>query len=656
MGFAEIFFRINRSISARLEQNGYGLINSSGDLKNEYGLSWLSKLPKAKNVDRRIYVEAAGRILTGRYRIFAMDDINLDFPPNWNQDPKTGTCVPLVFGKTLDYRREENVGDIKYLWEPNRHLELVTLAQAFYLTAETKYSEACARFLESWFEQCPYPLGPNWTSSLENAIRLVNWSFAWFLLGGENSNLFSGENGDKFRKRWLDSIYQHCHFISGHFSQYSSANNHLLGEYMGLFIASTTWPMWEESRGWQSLAKKGFEREALEQNYDDGVNKEQGIWYHHEVADMMLLCGLTGKENSLDFSISFWRRLEKMLEFIASLMDIGGNVPMIGDSDDAVMVRLSQEKNFNVYQSLLATGAVVFERNDFKGQAGNFDEKSRWLLGDEAANKFDSLHRDKGFEVEGGAYPVGGYYILGSDLKTTQEIRCVVDAGPLGYLSIAAHGHADALSFVMSVSGREILIDPGTFAYHTQEKWREYFRGTSAHNTLRVDGLNQSVSGGKFMWTKHYDVVCNLWKTDGERDHLIVSHNGYQRLGDPVVHQREFVFNKKTYCLKILDTLICDGEHSVERFWHFSENCELFKKDCGFSVVDDGVSIQFTDVNGGQEHAQVLNGSECPIGGWISRRFDRKVSSTTVIWKNVIQGTTTMESFIKITRDSSCSM
>src|SRR5206468_507056 len=81
-----------------------------------------------------------------------------------------------------------------------------------------------------------------------------------------------------------------------------------------------------------------------------------------------------------------------------------------------------------------------------------------------------------------------GYYILGADFDTPNEIRAVVDAGPLGYTAIAAHGHADALSFTLSVGGSEFLIDPGTCAYHTQERWRQYFRGTAAHNTLRVDG------------------------------------------------------------------------------------------------------------------------------------------------------------------------
>ncbi len=93
----------------------------------------------------------------------------------------------------------------------------------------------------------------------------------------------------------------------------------------------------------------------------------------------------------------------------------------------------------------------------------------------------------------------------------THEIRLVVDAGPLGYRSIAAHGHADALSFTLSVGGLEFLVDPGTYAYHTQGAWRQYFRGTAAHNTVRVDGQDQSESGGNFMWLRKARAGCNLW-------------------------------------------------------------------------------------------------------------------------------------------------
>ena len=325
MGAAEIAYRVHQALHARLEQRGMGLARTAVPMER-FGSPWCAMQPGVRDLEP--YREAADRILAGRFDVFALHGAELGFPPRWNRDPKTGTEAPLVFGKTLNYRDEQVVGDIKYLWEPNRHQELVTLAQAWRLTGELKYAEGCRTLLESWFEQCPYPLGPNWTSSLEHAVRLMNWAVAWQVLNAqpmvdhigtdavfphpnplpEGEGVFSGESGQAFRRRWLDSIQQHCHFIAGHFSKHSSANNHLFGEYMGLFIGALMWPCWKESARWLETARAGLEEEALRQNGPDGVNREQAIWYQHEVADMMLLCGLAGKANGVAFPAAWWSR------------------------------------------------------------------------------------------------------------------------------------------------------------------------------------------------------------------------------------------------------------------------------------------------------------------------------------------------------------
>ena len=109
---------------------------------------------------------------------------------------------------------------------------------------------------------------------------------------------------------------------------------------------------------------------------------------------------------------------------------------------------------------------------------------------------------------------------------------------PWATQSIAAHGHADALAFTLSVGGREFLVDPGTYAYHTQGAWRSYFRGTAAHNTVRVDGRDQSQPGGNFMWLRKAPAGCNLWRTSVERDVFEGWHGGYAGLADPVMHRR----------------------------------------------------------------------------------------------------------------------
>ena len=186
---------------------------------------------------------------------------------------------------------------------------------------------------------------------------------------------------------------------------------------------------------------------------------------------------------------------------------------MFGDSDDGLVVKFAQGGDFCRYRSLLASGAILFGRDDFKLKAGALDDKTRWLVGEQADSLFEAQNAaPTGLPVRQ-AFPEGGYYILGRDFETESEIRLIVDAGPLGYGTIAAHGHADALSFTLSVGGIGFLIDPGTYAYHTQGRWRQYFRCTAAHNTVRVDGLDQSVSGGNFMWLKKACADCRRWST-----------------------------------------------------------------------------------------------------------------------------------------------
>jgi hypothetical protein len=567
------------------------------------------------------------------------------FPPQWNRDPKTGITAPLRYGKSIDYRDNNLVGDIKYLWEPSRHLDLVTLAQAWRLTGEARYAEACRHLLDSWFTQCPYPMGVHWTSSLELALRLLNWYFAWHLLGGDASVLFEGTEGQTFRQRWQVSIYQHCHFIAGHLSLHSSANNHLLGEYMGLLVGSIGWPLWPQSRAWRDVAVRGFEQQALSQNACDGVNLEQATYYHHEVADMMILCGLIGRTNGIEFSEAYWDRLESMLVFIGAIMDSDGHVPMIGDADDAQMVRLSPQRDVSPYRSLLATGAVLFDSAAMARQAGHFDDKSRWLLGDAAEQQFISLRDDPRanhqLKVRERVFPLGGYYLLGQNFGQPDEALLVADAGPLGYLSIAAHGHADALSFTLNVAGQEVLIDPGTYAYHAQKKWRDYFRGTSAHNTVRVDGVDQSVSGGNFLWTTHARARCEAFETDELRDRFVGSHDGYGRLPDPVVHRREIVFDKATWTIDVFDTLSCTTTHDVELFWHFAEGCRV-ELDSVVVLVDCGRSRLSLSMTALGFAVELLVGRESSPLGWVSRSLDHKVPTTTVRWHGRIAAPTTL--------------
>jgi hypothetical protein len=213
-----------------------------------------------------------------------------------------------------------------------------------------------------------------------------------------------------------------------------------------------------------------------------------------------------------------------------------------------------------------------------------------------------------------------------------------VDAGPIGYQAIAAHGHADALAFTLSLGGREFLVDPGTFAYHTQPQWRAYFRGTSAHNTVRIDGEDQSESGGKFMWLRKASAGASAWKPGAGEDFFEGWHDGYLSLDDPVMHHRSIRLIKGERRIVIEDSLKMDGEHEVELFFHWSERCVIENHGDGFAATNDGrtATIQLPSMPGAQ--STLLVASVEPLGGWISRRFDVREPTTTIRWHATLAG------------------
>lgn len=600
----------------------------------------------AVTLDPAPYINRAQNIIAGRLSLFTLKDCQLGSPPQWNRDALSHTVAPLLHAASLDYRDERLVGNIKYLWEPNRHLHVPALAQAYALTKDLKFATAVRAHVDSWIEQCPCGRGPNWSSSLELAIRLINWSIAWQLLGGYASPLFAQQDGRDFRDRWLQSVYQHAREIVGRLSRFSSANNHLIGEAAGVWIASVTWSCWPQMQRWGRRCRQILATEALAQNAPDGGNREQAFAYQQFVLDFLLLSALAARAADQDFSKEYWQRMESMFEFIAAMMDSAGHVPMIGDADDGYVVRLSPAEHFDNFSSLLATAAILFERPDFARKAGCVDDKTSWLTGRTA---FDFQQASASLTARAHrsirAFPQSGYYLLGDRFGTADEVRLLADAGPLGYLSIAAHGHADALSVVLNVGGHEVLVDPGTYAYHTQPQWRSYFRSTRAHNTVMIDELDQSKQSGNFMWSQHAQARCLEFVNSRGRQRFVAEHDGYRSLADPVTHRREIVYDEVSRSFLITDTLVCAAAHRVCRHWHFSEALQPFIHEDQLQVRVGRYLVRVVPLDI-PAHARLYHGDSATQGGWVSRAFGSKQPATTVAWHSWIGGTTSLRTQI----------
>lgn len=541
--------------------------------------------------ERLALLQEADRCLAGQYTI-----LNLSFtehPIEWHRDPQTGRVAPMDFSFSVPYREPDRVGNVKNIWEKSRHHHLTVLAIAYRLTGDPRYSSAVASQLLSWVRDNPVMRGVNWASSLELGIRLISWVWIEQLLreSPEHDALF-GESG----ALW-PAIYWHQRIIDGHMSVGSSANNHLIGEAAGLYLASVRWPRFAESSQWTVRSKSVLEDQAAAQTFPEGLNRELAFGYHLFVLEFLLLS--LGISNGSDRSALRVRDVVgRMLAVLPLVADAGGNLPRYGDEDDGMAVQLRP------------TGS----------------DRVRWIGAIAKSLGFPEAspeHGSIGFES-------AGVYVLRSTSKSGRELFCLADAGPLGYLSIAAHGHADALSFSLSYDGVPIVVDPGTYAYHVEPEWRSYFRGTAAHNTLVIDGFDQSTQAGSFLWrTKAHARVLH-WQ-DHPFPSLSAEHDGYARLPGRPIHCRNLsLFNDR---LEIRDQVIGAGEHDLEwRFHLFPErDATVQEGKCTIPLNRAGAPIHARFAVNLDPRLQWEVRRGAPNAGWYSAGFNRLEPASVLI-------------------------
>ncbi|WP_291316409.1 alginate lyase family protein [Desulfuromonas sp.] len=503
----------------------------------------------------------------GRIDFFGHAPVDVGRPVRWHHDPLSGIAAPAdSFGKGINYRDDALVGNVKVLWELGRHQHLVPLAVAYAVTGNQSYRDAVAEQIRGWIRDNPFGLGIHWCSALEAALRLISWAIvhSLFALRDGEEGLFGAVEGSEVGA----SIYQHAWFVAHFLSRHSSANNHLIGELTGLWTATQVFDLGAQGEKWGRMAQAELEQEALKQVCPDGVNREQATYYHLWVLEYFLFAALVGRRSATPFSPGFLEGIEAMAGFLRSITPEGGVPPQIGDADDGCVARFDPRWPQDPYGPVLAAAETLASGT---APTGEPSQKAFWYglaAGAFQTNERHPVAKD-GASTFPRAYSNGGYAVMGD-----ADCRLVFDAGPLGYPSIAAHGHADALSFCLAVGGLWWLVDPGTYAYHSEPAWRNYFRGTSAHNTLLVNGQDQSRIGGPFLWTEHAAAAldgCGV--DDGGGQWAQGHHTGYRRFD--VTHRRRVVFDPSAREVQILDEIDGPQPRDVALFFHFAPEVTL---------------------------------------------------------------------------------
>jgi hypothetical protein len=625
MTLPEVFFRVGRRLSQERERRRVVQGWRPGPATARPGLPLFpveGEWPSLWQSQYALDEEGMELLLRGEVDFFGNPPLSVGVPVKWNRDPFTGRTAPRGYGKSIDYRNNEQVGDIKYLWELGRHQHLVPLAVAYAVSGEERYRKNGVLQIEGFIAANPFGRGVHWCSSLEVGFRLISWAFVHSLLCLRDgpSGLFGAVADPATLGR---SIYEHGWFIRNFLSRHSSANNHLIGELMGLWVGLTAFDCGEQGAAWRAFAKAGLEREARQQNHADGVNKEQALHYHLWVLESLLLSWAVGQRSGSPFSGEFGEIIGKMAGFLRDLSAEGGIPPQIGDADEGVVTRFEPRWVEQPFKEVL-TAERLIKGAGFEGplpQKGFF----YGAIAGAAINLQDGPRISPVPTDYPRVYATGGYGILGD-----RRVRVVFRAGPFGYLSIAAHSHADLLSFCMGLGRDWWFIDPGTYVYHTERRWRDYFRGTSAHNTVRLDGKDQAENRGSFLWLNHAQGRLENW--GGARDTLqwiSGSHDGYERIR--VRHERRIEYDPRETRLSVQDNLTGAGEHLVELFFHIAPEVRVEEIGSGrFLLAWDGRPWTVTLSCDPGFSWMVVRGDETGPLGWHSRRLGHRAPTITV--------------------------
>ncbi len=626
MSTTEVVHRIAEKASksrAKGRREGWERYQVPGPLPRLAGL--VENLARAPEQVKREIRAASASILSGRYEALGAGwperaPENL-FPPEiWRLDPVTGGLWPGAEKYCFDipYRHERVLGDVKYVWEFNRLQFLQPLAADAALTGNKKAIAAIEAAVESWYAANPPFRGICWNSGIELGLRAISLLVVATLCGAQ----LSVATIDQIRT----ILHAHMVWMARYPSRFSSANNHLVAEVAGEFLIALAMPELPLSAKLEAKGRRILAEEANKQILNDGVGAEQSPTYGAFTAEFILLCSFVARSAGKPLAAHIDTRLKLFSNYIAWLSNVDGRVPGICDDDEGRILTLARHEPAYA-ASVCAAIAAYLGEPPTGPRPPELDLR-------------DALF---GSAMTGGAAPSGvktfadGGYTVIRETKRGRDLGIVFDHAPLGYLSIAAHGHADALSVIVSVDGEPLFVDPGTYLYHSGGQWRDWFRGTRAHNTLNIGGADQSIMSGAFNWS--HKAVTTLESASGGKNWSVTAvHDGYEkRFG--VVHRRALFSTQDGFAIH--DELIGPGMRMAEIVFQLAPdfNAEVIEGTVVIGRHSEAIGLLTWN-----EPGEITVNAEGEIGegGWYSSAFGKKVEAKRISWRGTVpaQGVT----------------
>lgn len=613
MNYREVFHRIRCFLYDKKIENGYRL------KREVYDFNFIN-LPEFYGIGseyNKEFIENTKNILNNRINIFGID-LNLNYENKFITDPLSRIKWDKNIYFKCNYKKEKLPGDVKLIWEINKQQYLLDLGLAYKITKDKIYAEKILNEINEWIEENEEYIGINWTSGLEISLRGISWIYALSLI----------EDYIKINNISINEILHYirvkAEFIYNRLSLYSSANNHLIGE-LTFILHSAFFINCKEKNKWIKKSIELLNEQINNQFFIDGINKEQSVNYQIHTMELYFLSEYILNKNGLRLKRNAVNILKKACFYLDKISEKDGTVFNIGDEDGGHILKL--QKNCSNIIDILQFGVLIL--NDYKiyGKKDKLiDYKILMLFGEKYLEFINDNTNFKDDDKKYYLFKKGGMFIKDGFINEL-PYKASIDFGEIGMAPLNAHAHSDILSFNLNIDNKPFLVDCGTYKYHNDEGFRNYFKSVKAHNTVSINRKNQFEFLGKFMNGK-----------SPKNKIIFIDEKNIHCYSDAYKNLKCKIFRKISFGDEIIiEDIIENTSHKnieVNQYFNFdsSVKIEVINK----KIIFKNKNIKFKFV--GIDDINVFYGDDSLNGGWQSKKYYSICKNYTVVTKKKVNG------------------
>jgi hypothetical protein len=501
---------------------------------------------------RTSLLEAADRLMRGEWETLGLVRTDLE-RPDWFRDPVSGRrSAQDQCAFRIDQRCEDQVGNIRQVWELSRLQHLTVLATAWFLTHDERYSRRVADHLRSWWRENPFLSGVHWASGIELGVRLISLAWIRRLLNDwpGAADLFERDPLAVQQIRW------HQEYLAALPSRGSSVGDHMIAEAAGQLVVSCAFPWFRESKRWRRKSALLLQRELIRHTFPSGIGREPASDDQCFIVELGFIAAVEADASGYPLRPATWARLCALADSAAALVDERLRPPRQADSDEGRGFVLDPPAP-NRWPSVLALAEALVGQQDWWPRPPADAASS--IVGALAGTR-----RQIGGRPSQRPSRFADARITLLRTNGANEIWCRCDGGSHETVRSAAGAHADALCVEVRYAGVDILAGPGISRYRAE---RAYSRSTIAPDPGELGGRSQPADGGLFMRVRQAHTREIEVLDDGDIARWTAEHDRDASLDPSALHRRSVLLDRASRSIDIIDQ-IDGGSHDIRLAFH----------------------------------------------------------------------------------------